>query len=311
MLTALVATAVLTLCGCTGLAALARRPGVTAGAAAWADTDLPVALVSLVVTNCSPGADAYEATVIDLAARGFLAVDGDHERLRIRVTDYPGPRPGSRELTDFELRVFDATQARLTSTKAAPFNAVADNWRADVRRIWEPFEAELLADARRRGLCGPRLTVTARSVTFRLAASAGLAGTAFVLVDAATIAGGRHPGIGLAGICAVGPLLASWGILGGLGRKERLTAQGLALATRWKPERASLAADPSPGISGAWLDSGSPGLRVAAFAVAAGLTRRRPISAAASQPARGRVVRRTQRPSATQRPPAAWSAFSG
>ena len=287
MLTTLAAAAMLALCGCTGLAALARRPAASADvAASWADTDLPVALVCLVLTNCAPGAEAYEATVLDLAARGFLAADAGPEGLQIRVTDYPGPRPGARKVADYERHVLDATQSRLAGTNAAPFDAVADICRADVRRVWEPFEAGLRADARRRGLCAPRLTMTAKTVALRSAASAGLAGTVFVLIDTATVVGSRHPGIGLGILVAAVSLPVSWGIIGGLARRERLTAEGHALAARWQRERAALALNPSPGVDG------SPaGLRATAFAVAA--------------------RRRTRRPGATQRPRAAWSAFTG
>jgi len=49
-------------------------------------SDVRPALVDLVLTECHPGVASYEATILDLAARGFLGISGGPDGLRVTLT---------------------------------------------------------------------------------------------------------------------------------------------------------------------------------------------------------------------------------
>src|SRR5215469_15800803 len=74
MVILLVISAVVAVVGSGALVALARSYVAKPGPAAAIDgVQVRPALVHFVMTNCKPGTAAYEATILDLAARGFLA----------------------------------------------------------------------------------------------------------------------------------------------------------------------------------------------------------------------------------------------
>jgi hypothetical protein len=268
------------LAGAAGLAVLGRRaaaagppPGIAAG-------DRP-ALVHLALASCRPRAAAYEATILDLAGRGYLSVTGEGP-----VTGAAGPASlwlapaapaaGSPALLSFEQQVLDDVCARVSDGRGAPFDALAEACRVDAAGTWEPFEAKLLTTARELGVCGPGLPVRATSVLLAL-------GTAAAIVASAVLAEPSHPGAAAAVAviaCAVG-VAWLW--------RDRPTRAGSGLASRWR-EPAAL----PPGFDG------SPpvtGLRQSAYTVAAGsCTGRR---------------WRAGTPSRTGKPTQAWSAFTG
>ena len=122
--------------------------------------------------NCTPGAAAYHATILDLAARGFLTVSNDHGGLLVTLAQAP---PGAPGLTDCERQVLGDVRARLADTGAAPFGALAEACAVDVPGTWDPFEKKLIAEARDRGICRPLLPLTARTVLLVFAATAAIA----------------------------------------------------------------------------------------------------------------------------------------
>src|SRR5258708_38655183 len=195
MSTGLVIAAALALAGGCGLVFLARRPGaagVQAAAGAGVGAELPVALVSFVLTGGAAGREAYEATILDLAARGFLAASTGRDGLRLSVVDGAAfPSPGS-DLTGYEGQALNDARARLSGTEGAPIEVVADACRVDVRGLLDPFK--LRADARRRGLCQPRLPVTTQTVAVSLAATAGIAASAFLVARLVAVQSNPHPG---------------------------------------------------------------------------------------------------------------------
>src|SRR5258708_1429907 len=94
MLASLVIAAVLVLVGWGGLPWLgsprsrATGPDALGGRAGNGGQTQP-AIVNLVLTNCVPGAGAYQGTILDLAARGFLAVSNDPGHLGVALAQPP------------------------------------------------------------------------------------------------------------------------------------------------------------------------------------------------------------------------------
>ena len=70
--------------------------------------DVRPALVGLVLTRCAPGVAAYEATILDLAARGFVGISGGPDELRVTVTGRP-----AAGLAGYEQQVLGDVRARL------------------------------------------------------------------------------------------------------------------------------------------------------------------------------------------------------
>ena len=130
------------------------------------------AMVNLVLRNCTPGAAAYHATILDLAARGFLTASNDQGDLLVTLAQAP---PGAPGLTDYERQVLGDAAARLADTGAAPFAALAEACAVDVPGTWDPFEKKLMAEARDRGICRLLLPLTARTVLLVFAATAAIA----------------------------------------------------------------------------------------------------------------------------------------
>src|SRR5260221_6893922 len=94
MLASLVIAAVLVLVGWVVLPWLtsprSRATGPDAlGGRAGNDAQTQPAIVNLVLTNCVPGAAAYQGTILDLAARGFLAVSNDPGHLGVALAQPP------------------------------------------------------------------------------------------------------------------------------------------------------------------------------------------------------------------------------
>ncbi len=75
MLLGLIITVVLALAGAARLAVLGQRAATARPAFDFAAADRP-ALVHLVRTRCRPQAAGYEATILDMAGRGYLSVTG-------------------------------------------------------------------------------------------------------------------------------------------------------------------------------------------------------------------------------------------
>jgi hypothetical protein len=311
MSTGLAIAAILAACGCSELAVLASRPGrppdLSAGGTGIG-ADLPAALVSFVLANCSPGTEPYEATILDLAAQGLLAARTGPAGLEIATADQAATDRAAEALTSYERQVLTDTKARLTGTDGAPMQIIADTCLADVRSVWEPFEAALREDARRRGLSRPRLGATAPAVAAGFAATIGIGATAGLVTRILTADSRPHAGLAGPIAAAVVAVLILWGILGWLSRQDKLTSYGSALGAIWRRDAEFIAASIT--------DADPDELRRAAFAVAAGL----PVAGLAlpitwqptrRQRRRQRRGRRSIRPNPAQRPAQAWSSFSG
>jgi len=259
------------------------------------------ALVNLAVTRCAPSAAAYYATILDLAARGFLAVRPSPRSgpgaLHVGLAEPPA---GAPPLNGYERQVLGDMRARLEDTGGAPFEAVAQACTVDVHGTWAPFEARLRAAARRQGICRPLLPATRRTALRACAITAVLVPAAFIADHLA------HPaGLGEPSVTALVAGVLFWVALGWLSRHDRLTAAGAALAARGKRDRSALAA------SAASWDAPAPrALRQRALAVAAGVAQAvpgPPLPAAR----RSRARSSARRPDGKQRPTEAWSSFSG
>jgi hypothetical protein len=274
------------------------------------------ALVNLAVTRCAPSAAAYYATILDLAARGFLAVrpGGDTgSGLAARPGSGPGPGPGTLyvelaeppaaapALAGYERQVLADMRARLEDTGGAPFEAVAEACTVDVHGTWAPFEAGLRAAARRQGICRPLLPSTRRTA-LRACAITAVIGPAAFIVDRLA----HRAGLGDPGFAAVAAVVLFWIALGWLSRQDRLTAAGAALAARARRDRSALAAS-----AASWDDQAPRALRQRALAVAAGVPEAVPGPRLPGARRRRRMRSSARRPDGKQRPTEVWSSFSG
>ena len=101
------------------------------------------ALVNLSVTRCRLNGAAYPATILDLAADGYLTIS---ERVPGRLWCHvPATSPPGTGLARSE-RLVLAGAGALAGGRGAPFEALAESCASDVRGRWDPFS----------GRCGPR-----------------------------------------------------------------------------------------------------------------------------------------------------------
>jgi hypothetical protein len=254
-------------------------------------SDVRPALVDLALTKCAPGVAAYHATILDLAARGFLEVSNGPDGLRVTRPGLPTAADG---LAGFEQQVLSEARTRLASADGAPFAALAAAC-DDVKNTWKPFQEQLLEEGRRLGICRKRPWIRSMGLLFLI--------TIPVAVLAAVVPMRIwHVGTGGAILISGLSVLAFWWLLEAMGT-DMLTSGGADLAAEWQRERAGPAvAGPFPG----GLDPAS--LERYAFAIAAG---------AQAAPAGAAALRRPARsasgpPAETREPPREiWSSFSG
>jgi Predicted membrane protein (DUF2207) len=258
------------------------------------------ALVDLVLTKCTPGVAAYEATILDLAARGFLGISGGPDGLRVTLT---GPPEDAAGLADYERQVLGDVRTPLAGADGAPYEALAGACHLDVDAIWSPFREKLLAEGRRLGICRKNLWATTAGLAFLFLLSI-LSGVLVALASRLI----WHVSVGAAVVIGV----VSWFVLGKLLETlgaDVLTAAGAALAAQWQRERTALA-----GAGPGRLDPAS--LERQAFAVAAGAlaTAGTPGGASPRQAARAAAAARVAAgppPETRERPAEIWSSFSG
>jgi hypothetical protein len=157
----LVISAILTVAGCAALVVLARsyvaKPGPTSAIDA---VQVRPALVHFVMTNCKPGTAAYEATILDLAARGFLAARPHPTGLWLAYTEAGAAAAGATPLAAHEQGVLDSMHGRLKNTGGAPLAILAETCQVDVDGTWKPFEETLRTEARKRGICRRQLPLS-------------------------------------------------------------------------------------------------------------------------------------------------------
>ena len=315
----------------------ALRPGAADPGPALAP-DRP-ALVNLAVTQCRLNGAAYPATILDLAAGGYLAIS---ERVPGQLwCDMPVSSPPGTGLARSERLVLGNARA-LAGGRGALFETLAESCASDVRGRWDPFERAVRAEARRAGITRRRLPVAARVLLY---AGAGAVGAAAF----AAVHGRAHLGVWapVAAAAVVFAVLACWAR--SLGRQDRLTARGSALGA-WAARAAGDMAAGDMTVAGGMAAAGdvaaaggmaagdvaagdltgvggTPGLASApalaglsrlALAVAAGAPVQVPGTgpglATGVRPGRGRAGARTGSSgqfTGTLRPSAAWSSFGG
>ncbi|HWG98528.1 MAG TPA: hypothetical protein VNV66_04210 [Pilimelia sp.] len=195
----------------------------------------PPAVVAMVTNRAAVPARATDATVLDLAARGYLRLHTDSGPALCAVAR----EPGARELLPYERRIFDLVRAR--TADGAVELASLDMGRDGARPgPWvHGFRREVRDDATARGLVGRRYPT---AFTILLVVVSVLPVVALTRVpDWEDL--GRHPNdpittaIGLAAVFTfLGYLLA--GVSG-----RRLTRRGRAATAHWLGLREQLLAD--------------------------------------------------------------------
>ena len=191
----------------------------------------PPAIVNLLVHRCALTRAAIPATVLDLAARGALAVEQYGRQVVVRVREH---RIQGMALDAYEGHLLDHIRRHATGG-SAPIEALGFDSPDEANRFWDRFRKAVVAEARRRRLVRNRWAPRDWTVLGGfLAAALGLAALALGLAHFAeentgsSDDWGRWDWFWVAGI--------SWAvIMAGLGalRDLRDTPAGRAAAARW------------------------------------------------------------------------------
>ena len=206
-----------------GLVLLLTRPRDVEAAGASTDFggDEPPALVSLFAGGWRLNEDAAESTLIDLAARGFLelrqpAADPRQTTVHLKRRDESG-------LTAYERRVLDRVRSQ-ASGGMVPLTALTFRDTAEAGRWTSALHAEVLRDAKARGLTRPRVSPAVK--TFLTVAALLPAAVLAAVVFDQNQDGEAALGAGAGAFLALGSALA---VLRGV----RETREGRAVAQRW------------------------------------------------------------------------------
>jgi hypothetical protein len=283
------------------------RPALRAGTA---DPGLGLAperpaLVNLAVTRCRLNGAAYPATILGLAAKGFLGItQRGSEQL---WCDVPASPSSEAALARSERLVLAGATA-LAGMGGAPFEALAQSCASDVRGRWDPFERAVRAEGRQSGITRPRLSPAVRAGLY--AGAGGVCVLAYAAVHSHPQSGPWAPVVTALFAFAVPAYWAH-----ALGRQDRLTAHGSALGA-WAARAASdlaAAGEPSPRPISSPAELGR-----LAWAVAAGAPVQIPGTVpglvTGGRPGRARAGARTGLSgqfAEAPRPSAAWSSFGG
>jgi hypothetical protein len=248
---------------------------------------VPPALVNLVLTGCKPGFPAYHATILDLAARGFLTVTSQPDDIWLGYDADAAASADTAALAGYEQMVLGDMSRRLAGTGGAPFRVLAGACQADEQNVWRPFTEALCAEARRRGL-SQRHRPSRRTV-------AGWTAFAAVATLFGSLAVIRHLTLAGAAGCSVAVALVVLVLVAATSRRDRLTPYGTELAARFAGEHAALIG--TPAMQGLAISDAELGRRAVAVAAM--------IPGAGPEPG---TPGRRRGPAA---PAQAWSAFSG
>jgi hypothetical protein len=308
-------------------AAVTSRARPRAGAADPGPGPAPdkPALVNLSVTRCRLNGAAYPATILDLAAGGYLVIS-EREPGQLWCGG-PASPPADTGLARSERLVLAGVRA-LTAGDGAPFEALAESCASDVRGRWDPFERAVRAEGRQAGITRPRVPVTARILLY--AGAAGVGVLAFAAVRTLPGAGLWAPAATALLAVVVPAYLVHW-----LGRQDRLTAHGSAVAGWADRAVADVAATAGGNVAdvanmaairpvctgqatGPVAVDSPAGLRQLAQAVAAGA----PVPVPGATPGLATGIRPRPGPAGARRgisrpfagaarPSAAWSSFGG
>ncbi|NJC70385.1 DUF2207 domain-containing protein [Planosporangium thailandense] len=197
----------------------------------------PPAVVSLLANRWEVTADAAESTLLDLAARRLVELrqpvdDPAQTTVHVRNT-------GDDDLTAYERRVLDRVRG-LAVDGVVPLTALTFRAEAEAKSWAKRLRADVVADARARGLSRRRFSPAILALLL-----AGAAVTA-VAVFVAALIGARHTGPHTTRNEAFDAALGTFFglcVLAGTVRGERDTAAGHAAATRWLGLRAYLRGD--------------------------------------------------------------------
>lgn len=192
--------------------------------------DEPPAVVAMLTDGWEVGREAVPATLIDLAARKIVAIEGlGPDRFVVRLR----PSASTAGLTDYEEQVLRHVQGLASPDGTVPGEALTTGPEGDSAAWWKRFQASVVADARHRGLSRSRwspwmllLLGVAAVVPAALVALA----IVFVPPEEGT-AEEDNPVGGFIGIAALAwfPLMAVPRNM----RAERDTPAGQAAAARW------------------------------------------------------------------------------
>jgi len=195
------------------------------------------AIVNLLVHRCALTRAAIAATVLDLAARGMLAVEEYGTQVVIRVRDH---RIEGQALAAYEHRVLEHIRRHATGG-SAPIEALGFDSPSESESFWDRFRKDVVSEARRLKLVRSRWAPRDWTVLGGfLAAALGLFASAFALAHLGEGTGGsddfgRWDWYWVAGIGWV-VIMAGLGAL----RDLRDTPAGRDAAARWLGVRAYL-----------------------------------------------------------------------
>ncbi len=131
-----------------------KRPTVAGPKIQELPGDEPPAVVAYITQGLTITQDAAESTLIDLAARGFIELRQSGNDPRHTTIHIPNGGPDDSLLLAHELRVLNRVR-RTASGAVVPLDAlrgrIGTNWKTWQRR----FDAEVVAEARARGLTEP------------------------------------------------------------------------------------------------------------------------------------------------------------
>jgi hypothetical protein len=217
--------------GLYGLAMLITRPARPAPAPATQDLpgDEPPAVVSLLTNHWEVTEDAAESTLIDLAARRLLEFrqpGNDPAQTTVHVRE---PHPTG--LTSYEQRIFDRV-AGLAVGGVIPLTALTFRDQGRAAAFEKRLRAEIIADARSRGLSRRRFNPAILTVLTLGAVAAGLGVAAAVFLLQTRSTGSDNSPIKGAGYA----WFFSAVILAGIGHRpvgERDTPAGREVCSRW------------------------------------------------------------------------------
>lgn len=156
-----------------------RAAAVTAVTAPEAGA-IPPAVVALLAARGS--IDLFMATLLDLAHRGWFRVEPpdndapDNDAPDNGAPGRPGPvmcvlasRTPSGPLTPYERQAIEHTRQRAGPAGQVPADALTDGFEGGEEKFLKAFRAEVLADARHRGLTRPTLSKNRKALLVTLA----------------------------------------------------------------------------------------------------------------------------------------------
>ena len=219
----------LLLLGLFAVATRARRPD-PGPEAMDLPGDEPPAVVCMLADGWDVGREAVPATLLDLAARKFVAIEPaglDRFVVRLRAA-------AKGDLTPYEEQVLDHVRRLASANGTVPCEALTTGPEEDSMSWWRNFQAAVVKDARERGLSRPRWSRWMLTVLGVAAlAPAMLAAGALIAVPPQenTSSEEDNPVGAFVGLTAM-----AWFPLMALPRKlraERDTSAGQEVAARW------------------------------------------------------------------------------